>query len=653
MAKIRKHLEREKNRPSVSYLFPFPCLLMPKPSYFVLKRKTEMKRILLALLLCGFGFPGTAQEDSTKVLDLNEVTIMENRMEIPFAEVSRNIHLIQREEIETSPARSIQEVLSFVPGIDVRQRGVGGIQADVGIRGGSFDQTLMLLNGIKLNDPQTGHHMMNIPIPLYGISRIEVLKGPGSRIYGPNAYAGAVNIRTLIPNQRTFNGQIYGGDFGLRGGSISASLPVGNYRQTLAVSHDASDGHWHNSDFKVSNVFYEAALEVDDQNELKAMAAFADRDFGANGFFTNSHPDQWESVQTFLYALSHTLTTQDWYLQSRTYWRRNLDEFRLRRHEPEFFTNNHSSDVLAIEVNARYDSKIGSTGLGLEGRKEKIESNNLGNRQREFVGIFAEHRLSFWDKWDFRAGMYSNYYNEYGWKHFPGAELGFQLSESSRLYSNYGKSYRIPTFTDLYYEDPSNVSNPDLEPEQAVSLEAGWKYQKGKVAWELVYFNRHTENLIDWIRAPGSESPNPWTAENMSEVTFHGLETSFNYAWQRKIGWTTLEKISFSYNLLDANLTQPEGVESRYALNSLKHQLIGGLQAGFGETVELTVKARYLERIASDPYFLLDARVDFRRMKVIGFFLEASNISNTEYTEAGFVQMPRRWVKGGVSFNLE
>src|SRR5690606_16175102 len=122
-----------------------------------------------------------------------------------------------------------------------------------------------------------------------------------------------------------------------------------------------------------------------------------------------------------------TFTTRDWYLQSRAYWRRNTDEFRLKRDEPEFFTNTHSSDVWALEFNGRYDSRYGSTGFGLEGRKEKIKSNNLGNRERDFMGIFAEHRLTFLDRWDFRAGLYSNYYNVYGWKHFPGAELGFQL----------------------------------------------------------------------------------------------------------------------------------------------------------------------------------------------------------------------------------
>src|SRR5690606_35094999 len=390
-------------------------------------------------------------------------------------------------------------------------------------------------------------------------------------------------------------------------------------------------------------------------NELSVMGAVADREFGANGFYTNSFPDQWESIQTYLTAISHTYTQDELYLQSRAYWRRNTDEFRLRRYDPAFSTNNHVSDVLALEVNSRYDSRLGSTGLGIEGRRESIDSNNLGERQREFVGVFAEHRVEFWGKADFRAGLYSNYYNEYGWKHFPGAELGYQVSRSSRLYTNFGTSYRIPTFTDLYYEDPSNLSNPDLKPEEAQSFELGWKYSKATLRWELVYFHRYTQNLIDWNRAPSEQTPNPnrWRPRNVSEVTFNGFEAGIACSPQPSAAKVKVKELSLSYNYIDASLRQAEGQESRYALNALKHQLIGGLQLQGWKKVEGTVKARYLERMDLDPYFLLDARVDYNRMKVVGFFVEASNITDTEYVETGFVQMPGRWFKAGVSVNLQ
>lgn len=604
-------------------------------------------------LILVFGTQASGQQDTTTV-DLGEFILQENRMEIPFNKTSRNISVIGRKAIETTPARSLQEVLSFTPGVDVRQRGVSGVQANIGIRGGSFEQTLMLLNGIKLTDPQTGHHMMNIPVPLQAIQRVEVLKGPGSRIFGQNAYAGAINIITELPETSTFRMQAYGGDFGTWGGHIISSAPIGKYKQTISLSRDQSNGHWHNSDFRVSNLFYESGMDINSKNEFRMMAGFTERDFGANGFYTPSFPDQWEATETYLASISHTYRSDRFHLQTRAYWRQNNDEFRLRRFEPSFYTNLHTSDVFALESNGTYQSKLGTTGFGLEGRKENIESTNLGERNRQFIGVFAEHRKEIGDKFDVRLGIYSNYYDQYKWKHFPGAEVGYQLSTASRLYANYGASFRIPSFTELYYQDPSNSSNPNLLPEEAQTYEVGWKVWKPRLRTELVYFVRRTQNLIDYVRQPSetNPNPNPWTPENITAVDFHGIESSIQYLINWGGGKAKLTEVNVSYNYINADLNQAPGLESRYSLNSLRHQFIAGVQAEFLQRAELTVKTRYIERMALDPYFLLDARLDYNRLKKFGFFVEISNITDTDYVEAGWVQMPGRWAKAGVMVNL-
>lgn len=608
-----------------------------------------MKYHLIIALVFIASSVSIAQNDST-IHDLNEVIIKENRMEIPFSKSSRNISIIHRKDIETAPARSLQEILSFTPGLDVRQRGVSGVQADIGIRGGSFEQTLMLVNGIKLSDPQTGHHMVNIPVPLSSVQRIDVLKGPASRIYGQNAYAGAINIITELPESFNLQAGLYGGDFGMRGGSFQTSLPIGKFKQSLSVSHDASDGHWHNSDYSIHTIFYEAGIDLNEFQELKTILSYANRDFGANGFYTSSFPDQYESIQTGLVAISHTLKKGKTYLQSRAYWRSNKDEFLLKRNDPSFFQNQHTTNVSALEINGRQETNFGTLGYGVEGRQEKIDSNNLGLRERTILGAFLEHRTNFSQHGDIRAGLYSNYYSEYGWKHFPGAELGYQLSPWLRTYANYGVSFRIPTYTDLYYVGPTNIGNDMLEPEKAVNYEGGFKLSKYGFRAELVYFNRHTDNLIEWTR---EDSEGPWKPQNFNEVTFQGLETGVQYRFEDSQHNFRLQELSLSYNYIDANLIEKEGMETRYSLTALKHQLISGIQMSFKENIELTAKMRYIERMSLDPYFLLDARLDFNRLKKFSFFAEVSNISNTDYIEAGTVQMPGRWARGGINFRLK
>lgn len=609
-------------------------------------------RILKFILIGLFLSQSIQAQTDTTFNKLAEVIVQENRIQTPFSKLNRNMTIVDKLDLETTPARSLAEILSFVPGIDVRQRGVTGAQADVGIRGGSFEQTLMLLNGIKLSDPQTGHHMMNIPVPLVNIDRVEVLKGPASRIFGQNAYAGAINVITQLSEERYARVQGYAGDFGMKGINFAASLPVGNYRQNLALSYDDSDGHQYNSDYKVSNYFYEGGLELNANNSLRGMIAYSDRTFGANGFYTSAFPDQWESIQTTLASLSHTFSSEKFRLHTRGYWRSNVDEFRLRRNEPEFFQNNHTSDVFALEANGSFESVLGTTGFGLETRKEAIVSTNLGNRERNLTGIFLEQLINLSSKVDFRGGVYSNYYSEYGWKHFPGAEIGFQAFKAIRFYSGYGVSYRIPTYTDLYYVGPTNIGNTQLIPEQAQNFEFGVKLNTSSIQAEIVYFLRNTDNLIEWARVDATQ---PWQPQNYNKVQISGFETSFNYRVNPSSRLIQVKQVMISYNYLNADLKQgsmPEQ-ESRYALTALKNQLIGGLLLGIGTKTEWNTKMRNVERMNQEPYFLLDMRVDYNRTGKVGFFAEASNITNTDYIEAGTVQMPGRWFRAGFMLNLE
>lgn len=608
-----------------------------------------MKKLFFPAMFSMFVFHANAQNDST-TQNLDEIIIQENRIQIPFSKQSRNISVVTKPQLETTPARSLQEVLAFVPGVDVRQRGVTGVQADIGIRGGSFNQTLMLLNGIKLTDPQSGHHMMNIPVPMINIDRVEVLKGPGSRIFGQNAYAGAVNVITELSDRRSLRVQGYGGDFGMKGINFAGSLPAGSFKQNLAVSYDESNGHWYNSDYQVSNIFYENGIAINEKHSLRGMIAYTDRSFGANGFYTSAFPDQWESIQTTVGALSHTFTQDRFKLNTRAYWRKNEDEYRLRRNEPEFYQNFHTSNTYALETNGTYQSKLGITGFGLEAREEKIESTNLGNHDRTLAGVFLEHLVNLKGGFDVRAGIYSNYYNDYGWKHFPGMEVGFQATEKLRFYTGIGKSFRIPTYTDLYYQGPTNVGNPELKPEQAQNFEVGAKWNQSGLFAELVYFNRNTDDLIEWTR-PDEETP--WQPQNFNEVKFNGIEASLAYRFANTPATVRIKEFQVSYNYIDANLINQPGTETRYALTALKNQVIGGALLGIGQKLEWNTKMRYVERVSQDPYFLLDMRVDYNRMGKVGFFAEASNITNTDYIESGTVQMPHRWFRAGFMLNLE
>ncbi|MFP4093196.1 MAG: TonB-dependent receptor plug domain-containing protein [Cyclobacteriaceae bacterium] len=608
-------------------------------------RSRKIKLIGTALLLSATAY---AQQEDTTSIELKNLTITENRMQTPFSESARSIFVVTREQLQQMPVQSLNEALAYVPGVDIRQRGPAGAQADVSIRGGTFEQTLVLINGIKMSDPQTGHHLMNLPLDVDNIERIEVLKGPAARIYGQNAFSGAINIVTKVPSEpvAVFSG--YAGDFETFGGNVSAALPGETYGQYLSLSHDQSAGYRENSDYRITNAFYQSYLKLG-EGKLNFLGGLTQRAFGAGGFYV-PESEEYEEVTTSFVALDYQAVMGRWTFQPRAYWRRGHDDYVFRRSDPSFFNNLHTTHVGGAELHSTYRSSLGLTGLGVEYRYEDINSNNLGDHNRSLAGIFAEHRFSLWNRLDVTPGLYLNWYSDYGWNFFPGIDASYEISESWRAFANVGRSFRIPTYTDLYYNGPSNVGNENLEPEDAITYEGGFKFFRGNFWGQLSYFNRDASNLIDWVReevAEGQEAL-PWQPLNFYDVDIQGIEAGINYnftveqsAWIRKAG--------LNYTYLDTELQETEGVESRYALDNLNHQLIADLTHRIAGKVYHSLRFRYLDRATLKDYALLDSRVFFQSER-FNVFAEATNITNTEYKEAGYVPMPGRWFRAGVTF---
>ncbi|MEL6945760.1 MAG: TonB-dependent receptor plug domain-containing protein, partial [Bacteroidota bacterium] len=338
-----------------------------------------------------------AQQADSLSVELEDIIIRENRLELPFSESSRTINIITRADIEAAPATSVPELLQYVAGIDVRQRGVHGVQADISIRGGTFDQTLVLVNGIKMSDPQTGHHTMNLPIDIENIERIEVLKGPGARVFGQNAFAGAINIITKTPKETFAKIKVQGGENDLYGIRVSGALESKSYNQYLSLSRDASDGYKYNTDYSINNIFYQGNAKVGAQ-QLNVIAGFTERKFGANGFYASpDFMDQYEEVQTSIVAADMRILKGDWVVKPRLYWRRNQDEYVFLREDPDFFRNLHVGNTIGAELNTSYNSQFGITGIGVDVNQVSLSSNNLGDRDRTAVSIFLEHRFNLLD----------------------------------------------------------------------------------------------------------------------------------------------------------------------------------------------------------------------------------------------------------------
>lgn len=611
-----------------------------------------MKHLLLSIFtFISFLNFCTAQLDSSAYV-LDQIVVKDNRILIPFSEHSRSINIITRAQIELAPVNSIPELLQYVAGVDIRQRGAHGVQADVSIRGGTFDQTLVLLNGIKMSDPQTGHHTMNIPVDIESIERIEILKGPAARIYGQNAFSGAINIVTKVPKERYASIAINGGENKLGGITASFALPKSNFNQYFSFSRNFSDGYRYNTDYTISNYFYQSSFKYLNQ-EVDVLASFSEREFGANRFYGNDSDffaDQYEEVQTSLVSLGYKQIIGGFSFRPRISWRRNRDNYILIRDNPSFYENIHTSNVLSLELNGDYYSDFGATGIGLEFSKMNLESNNLGDRDRNIATFFLEHRFKLLDnRIDITPGLSASYYSDFGSRIFPGLDIGFKINDQFKLYANTGYTWRIPTFTDLFYEDAANLGNEDLEPESALSYEAGLKYSGKGVDLQASWFLRDGEELIDWTRA---DTASKWQPQNFSNVLMSGIDFSANFNLQKLFDQDILKHLRLGYTYIHAEEIDNDVAFSRYVLENLNQQIVVGLDHRIVGKLYNSINFRYLDRASLENYSLLDFRLSYKA-KNITFFGQIDNLLDTEYRESNLVEMPGRWISGGLKFKFD
>ena len=580
-----------------------------------------------------------------KTQELDSIVINSTRISLPFKENSRTINIITAKDIKNSAATNVADLLQQVTGVDVRRRGTGGGQSDLYIRGGGFDQTLLLIDGIKMDDAQTGHHTMNAALPIEVIERIEIIKGPAARIFGQNAFTGAINIVTKKRLNNKVSINVEAGSFGQLNGSVTLGKETENSSIIAHVGALTSDGYRNNSDYNNQNYFLKGIFNKKKQ-PIEVIAAFFDKKFGAENFYTtNVTFNEYEETQNSLLGVSTTFKSNKFNVTPRIYWRRGQDMFLLRRDDPEFYRNFHITNKIGVETNASYTSDIGITGFGVDFSRFSIQSNNLGERVRTMVNFFLEHRFKL-GSFDITPGIAATYFSDFKFNAFPGLDIGVQISDKVRVYGNVGYTFRAPTFTDLYYSDPATSGNPNLEPEKAFAQEIGLKYRDDKFSGSLAIFNRDSEDLIDYVRQ--NTSVNIFTAANIAEVSTQGVE--FESAYNFKMN-NYNQTITFGYTYLNDDILDQNKDLSRYSLNTLKHQFISRFTSQLFKNVRQNIIYKHAERTVGTSYNVWDASliVDFNKFT---FSLTANNIFNAEYIESGFVQMPPSNVLFGLRYGF-
>ena len=588
----------------------------------------------------------TAQENKPRIDSLQEVIISSTRIDLPFSKNSRTIQLITAEDMKKAGVTNVADALQQIAGIDIRRRGTNGTQADLYIRGGSFDQTLLLVDGIKVDDAQTGHHTMNLALPIEVIKRIEIIKGPAARIFGQNAFNGAINIITKDVPETDVSLHVQGGSYNQFNADVTAGINLDESSHIIHYSKNTSEGYRFNTDFDNQNFVLKSTFNKKNL-PIAMLISLSDRNFGANGFYASPTAiNQYEETMASLIGFSTVIKKGNFTWKPRVYWRRNEDEYVFVRNNPSIYRNLHISNKIAAELNGSYTSNIGITGFGIEAAKVYLSSNNLGDNNRFVSTLFLEHRLELFDKkMDITPGVAVTYFSDFKFFAFPGIDIGYQVLDNLRVYGNLGYTYRVPTFTDMNYKSPTTIGNPELEPEKAFSQEIGLKWNTAGFNASVAVFNRDSNRLIDYVKMQNTD---PWQPQNIQDVTTKGFETQLDYTFAIN---SFNQKLQLGYSFIEDQVKQSSYNFSQYSVNSMKHQVVGSYYMQFLKNFTNSILYRYSERTNGDSYSVVDLGAAYT-LKAFEFSLFANNIFNAEYTETNLVPMPKGNLLFGIRYNF-
>ncbi len=594
------------------------------------------------LLPCAFlcVYQLAAQQTSHPIAPVKEAVVVVGAPNpVTLGESSRSVVVMDTEQHPLA-FETVEDYLRTDPSLFIEQRGAGGAQADISIRGSSFEQTLVLLNGLRINDAQTSHHNLDLPVPLEAMRSINVLHGAGSTLYGSDAIGGVVDFLTAEPASTSLTLRTGAGSFGENEESLMGAAVGRRWSGMATGTRNFSTGFIPDRDYRNETASTEArwksALGMTD-----ILLAGSDRAFGADQFY--GPYNSWERTKGWFASARQELGENT---EAAFGYRRHADNFILLRNAPAVYANNHIDQSWQGVVRRKQElGKYAMLFYGLEGDGDSIDSNNLGRHARNQGAGYVDADLHSTNRWSVSAGLRQEILSggaQSVWS--PDLAGTLWVSQTVKLRASGGYGFRLPTYTDLYYSDPTTNGNPNLKPESAWSGDGGvdW-FANAKMTASLTVFLSRQHDAIDYVRANPSEK---WQASNLAGLRFAGLEGSLNWQPTRnqtvKLGWTGISGAQAALHGLQSEYV------FNYPVNSASFEWLGVVRNAY----LLRTRVQIAQRYHQDPYPVWDVEMGRERGRLHPY-LRVANLSNTGYQEIAGVPMPGRSFTGGIELSLQ
>ena len=556
---------------------------------------------------------------------------------VPVENIDRSLTVIDTREDSLLYDHWV-EYLFDDPSIDLRQRGPNDVQADLSIRGSTFGQTLVLLNGLRLNDAQTSHHNMDQPLPTASLKRIEILRGAGSTFYGSDAVGGSVNFITGPPAYSEVRAGSAVGNFGVNEQNASATFLRGRLDEQVSVERDFSSGFRPDRDYRNFSAFSNSGWQSP-LGRSQVMLGYSDKPFGADQFYGDFN--SWERTKAWFAGFEQDLGQNTEFDLG---YRRHTDVFILFRDDPAFFSNDHTSESWQTAI--RRKQQLGQNSnffYGAEGFHDSVESTNLGLHARSREAVYADYDVRALGRFSFSAAGRDEFYGNGQQEFSPTVSAGVYLKDGWKLRASVSHAFRVPTYTDLYYHDPGNVGNPDLRPEKSWNYEGGVQWnQGGRYKADVTIFHRRDRDVIDYLLDTSGVTP-IYRAANIQNLNFTGVETSLEIRLPRE------QRLQFAYTGLYGAQDPMNGQQTKYTFNYPTNDGVITWQGTLPGNFVARTRVGVIDRYQKDPYALWDASIG-REFRNVRAYLSFANITDTQYQEIDGVIMPGRSVLVGLEF---
>lgn len=661
------------------------------------------KQIVIIFILISHFVSLSAQVDVDMLMDTLNIPAVNIPKAISMT--GRNVSVITAKDISLLPVTSIDELLRYLPGIEVQSRNGFGAQSDISMRGSTYQQVIVVIDGMRMNAPLTAHFNANIPIATSEIARIEVLRGPAAAIYGPDAVGGVINIvsKTFLITKKgqnnSFNadGEVNLGEHSLLNGNVGFRGKINDIKLSLSGLVNQSDGQFvpqqysiddtdtvagYNNYFDVRTATLSAAIPVGDW-QIGLRGAIDVRDFSARYFYTNSTFDQSEEVTSSVW-----LQTQARHIGENSStdinltYRYGTDTFAFLPPVPSL-TNVHATQTYFAQINhLRSINKNIDLKFGAQFDYRTIESSDRGNHDDIHAGVYAIGILRPFEGFNIMASLRADYEEVYGVQALPQVSISYYINDKITLRANSGRSIRAADYTERYsnYNKTNvlpgrNVGNPDLKTEISWSGEIGIDFYPIP-EWRLTAtaFGRQGTDLIDFVNTIASDinnipdelkqsdSTQYSYAQNISSVTTYGIE--FESWYTRQV--TDNMSISWNVGYTFLSSSNPEDIVSAYLSNHAKHLVTTNLILNY-DRIEFAINGLYKDRTGrvatgspgftvatslADSYMVLNGKISVRVIDGLSVNFMVHNILNEQYADFLGAKMPNRWLMGGVKWNL-